>query len=62
MEANGDRSLWFNKGAENWEIDYRRREMTKKLIGQAAASLIVCTLAAITGVAMMVLAGNAIKE
>ncbi len=36
--------------------------MTKKIIGRAAASVIVMTLAAITGVAMMVLAGNAIKE
>ncbi len=32
--------------------------MTKRIIGRAAASVIVCTLAAITGVAMMVFFGS----
>mgnify|MGYP007070202518 FL=1 len=36
--------------------------MTKRFIGQVAASMIVCTIAAITGVAMMVMSGNIIKE
>ena len=36
--------------------------MTKKLIGQALVSAIVCTVAAISGVAMMVMAGSAIKD
>ena len=36
--------------------------MTKKFIGQMAVSTIVCTIAAITGVAMMVMSGNMIKE
>ncbi len=36
--------------------------MTKKLIGQLATSLIVVTLGAIAGVAMMVLAGEATEK
>lgn len=32
--------------------------MSKRMIGKAAASVIVCTLAAITGVAMMVFFGS----
>ena len=36
--------------------------MGKKLIGQIAVSAIVTTLAAITGVAMMVLAGDKVKD
>ena len=36
--------------------------MSKKLFGHVAASLIVCTLGAIAGIAMMVLAGSAIKD
>lgn len=36
--------------------------MTKKLFGQVAASLIVCTIGAIAGVAMMVFAGSSTKE
>ena len=36
--------------------------MIKKRIGQIAASAIVCTVAAIVGVALMVVAGNNIKD
>lgn len=36
--------------------------MSKKLIGHVAASLIVCALGAIAGVAMMALAGSAMKD
>ncbi len=36
--------------------------MGKRIIGQAAASIIVCTLAAITGVAMMVFFGSMSKD
>ncbi len=36
--------------------------MSKKLIGHIATSLIVCTLGAIAGVALMVLAGSATEK
>lgn len=36
--------------------------MVKKLIGQVAVSAMVCTVAAIGGVAMMAFAGSRIKE
>ena len=39
-----------------------RTLMVKKLIGQVAVSVIVCTLAAIGGIAMMEFAGSKIKE
>ena len=36
--------------------------MKKRLFGNIAVSLIVCTLGAIAGIAMMALAGSAIKD
>jgi hypothetical protein len=36
--------------------------MKRKLFGNIAVSLIVCTLGAIAGIAMMALAGNAIRD
>ena len=43
-------------------VEMESKIMTKKFIGQALASAIVCAVAAIAGVAMMVMAGSAIKE
>ncbi len=36
--------------------------MNKRLFGHIATSLIVCTLGAIAGVAMMVLAGSTLND
>lgn len=36
--------------------------MKKRLFGNIAVSLIVCTLGAIAGIAMMALAGSAMKD
>ena len=52
------RLLWsFFVESSKWGVFMKR-----KLFGNMAVSLIVCTLGAIAGVAMMVLAGSTIKE